>query len=75
MSIGVVNTITKLTKTCVVRLTVDNIFFVLSGKVANGGVSMWCELLQVKCIHPFIMYRLECIVQHKGGHNELTDQL
>lgn len=48
VSTGVVNTITKLTKTCVVRLTVDNIFFVLSGKVANGGVSMWCELLQVR---------------------------
>ncbi|XP_028289841.1 checkpoint protein HUS1 isoform X2 [Gouania willdenowi] len=42
----VVTTIAKLTKTCVLRLTPDNLFFVLSGKVANGGVSMWCELSQ-----------------------------
>uniref|UniRef100_A0A3P8WSG9 Checkpoint protein n=1 Tax=Cynoglossus semilaevis TaxID=244447 RepID=A0A3P8WSG9_CYNSE len=42
----VVTTISKLTKTCVLRLTPDNLFFVLSGKVANGGVSMWCELSQ-----------------------------
>ncbi|XP_062841775.1 checkpoint protein HUS1 isoform X2 [Trichomycterus rosablanca] len=52
----VVNTITKLTKTCVVRFTPDNIFFVLSGKVTNGGVSMWCELLQVNF---FDEYQLE----------------
>ncbi|XP_060756116.1 checkpoint protein HUS1 isoform X2 [Neoarius graeffei] len=52
----VVNTITKLTKACVVRLNVDNIFFVLSGKVANGGVSMWCELLQANF---FDEYQLE----------------
>ncbi|XP_048122796.1 checkpoint protein HUS1-like [Alosa alosa] len=43
----VVNTIAKLNKTCVLRLTPDNLYFVLSGKVSNGGVSMWCELLQV----------------------------
>ncbi|XP_078124466.1 checkpoint protein HUS1 isoform X2 [Sander vitreus] len=42
----VITTISKLTKTCVLRLTPDNLFFVLSGKVANGGVSMWCELSQ-----------------------------
>ncbi|XP_047205187.1 checkpoint protein HUS1 isoform X2 [Girardinichthys multiradiatus] len=42
----VVTTISKLTKTCVLRLTLDNLFFILSGKVTNGGVSMWCELLQ-----------------------------
>ncbi|TSK20260.1 Checkpoint protein HUS1 [Bagarius yarrelli] len=52
----VVNTVTKLTKACVVRFTVDNIYFVLSGKVANGGVSMWCELLQVNF---FDEYQLE----------------
>ncbi|KAM4606681.1 checkpoint protein HUS1 [Polymixia lowei] len=42
----VVTTISKVTKTCVLRLTPDQLFFVLSGKVANGGVSMWCELSQ-----------------------------
>lgn len=47
LSSGVVNTIAKLNKTCILRLTPDNLYFVLSGKVSNGGVSMWCELLQV----------------------------
>ncbi|XP_030625436.1 checkpoint protein HUS1 [Chanos chanos] len=52
----VVNTIAKLTKSCVLRLTADNLYFVLSGKVASGGVSMWCELLQVNF---FDEYQLE----------------
>ncbi|PIO09711.1 hypothetical protein AB205_0095090, partial [Aquarana catesbeiana] len=43
----VVNTITKLTKSCTLRLTPDNLYFILTDKVANGGVSMWCELCQV----------------------------
>ncbi|XP_061441791.1 checkpoint protein HUS1 isoform X2 [Rhineura floridana] len=42
----VVNTISKLAKTCMLRLTVDKIYFILSDKVGNGGVSMWCELSQ-----------------------------
>ncbi|RXM95473.1 Checkpoint protein HUS1 [Acipenser ruthenus] len=44
--LGVVNTISKLTKTCTLRLTTDKLYFILSDKVANGGVSMWCELSQ-----------------------------
>uniref|UniRef100_A0A673MXL2 Uncharacterized protein n=1 Tax=Sinocyclocheilus rhinocerous TaxID=307959 RepID=A0A673MXL2_9TELE len=31
---------------CVLRLTCDHLYFVLSGRVATGGVSMWCELSQ-----------------------------
>ncbi|KAM3929487.1 checkpoint protein HUS1 isoform 2-T2 [Leptodactylus fuscus] len=42
----VVNTITKLTKSCTLRLTANNLYFILTDKVANGGVSMWCELCQ-----------------------------
>uniref|UniRef100_H3D7M2 Checkpoint protein n=1 Tax=Tetraodon nigroviridis TaxID=99883 RepID=H3D7M2_TETNG len=42
----VITTISKLARSCVLRLTPDNLFFVLSGKVTNGGVSMWCELAQ-----------------------------
>ncbi|KAM9383938.1 checkpoint protein HUS1 [Pholidichthys leucotaenia] len=52
----VVSTISKLTKMVVLRLTPDHLFFVLSGKVANGGVSMWCELAQVNF---FDDYQLE----------------
>ncbi|KAM7390040.1 hypothetical protein PAMA_008286 [Pampus argenteus] len=51
----VVTTISKLTKTCVLRLTLDNLFFVLSGKVANGGVSMWCELSQANFFDEYQM--------------------
>lgn len=45
---GVISTIAKLTKTCTLRLTLDKFYFILSDKVANGGVSMWCELNQVR---------------------------
>eukprot|EP00064_Thunnus_orientalis_P026256 superscaffoldBa00016024_g26750 len=40
---------------CVLRLTPDNLFFVLSGKVANGGVSMWCELSQANFFDEYQM--------------------
>ncbi|KAK9952845.1 hypothetical protein ABG768_016877 [Culter alburnus] len=49
----VVNTVSKLTKACVLRLTCDHLYFVLSGKVATGGVSMWCELSQVNFFDEF----------------------
>ncbi|KAK9528249.1 hypothetical protein VZT92_014732 [Zoarces viviparus] len=51
----VVTTISKLTKMCVLRLTPDNLFFVLSGKVANGGVGMWCELSQANFFDEYQM--------------------
>ncbi|KAK2859793.1 hypothetical protein Q5P01_004413 [Channa striata] len=51
----VISTISKLTKTCVLRLTADNLFFVLSGKVANGGVSMWCHLSQANFFDEYQM--------------------
>uniref|UniRef100_A0A3B3R9R7 Checkpoint protein n=1 Tax=Paramormyrops kingsleyae TaxID=1676925 RepID=A0A3B3R9R7_9TELE len=51
----VVNTISKLTKTCTLRLTADNLYFMLSDKVANGGVSMWCELDQGNFFDEFQM--------------------
>ncbi|KAM9163397.1 checkpoint protein HUS1 isoform X2 [Mauremys mutica] len=44
----VINTIAKLAKTCTLRLTVDKLYFILTDKVANGGVSMWCELSQME---------------------------
>ncbi|XP_061877943.1 checkpoint protein HUS1 [Entelurus aequoreus] len=51
----VVSTISKLTKTCVLRVTEDHLFFVLSGKVANGGVGMWCELAQANFFDEYQM--------------------
>ncbi|XP_068604181.1 checkpoint protein HUS1 isoform X2 [Brachionichthys hirsutus] len=51
----VITTISKLTKTCVLRLTPDNLFFILSGKVTNGGVSMWCQLSQANFFDEYQM--------------------
>lgn len=61
----VITTISKLTKTCVLRLTPEHLDFVLSGKVANGGVSMWCELAQVNF---FDEYQMEGV---SSEHNEI----
>ncbi|XP_077125527.1 checkpoint protein HUS1 isoform X1 [Ranitomeya variabilis] len=51
----VVNTITKLTKSCTLRLTASNLYFILTDKVANGGVSMWCELCQANFFDEYQM--------------------
>lgn len=44
---GVSAMIAKLAKTCTLRISPQKLNFILSDKVANGGVSMWCELEQV----------------------------
>ncbi|XP_068160166.1 checkpoint protein HUS1 isoform X1 [Antennarius striatus] len=51
----VITTISRLTRTCVLRLTPQHLFFILSGKVTNGGVSMWCELAQANVFDEFQM--------------------
>ncbi|XP_070623220.1 checkpoint protein HUS1 isoform X2 [Erythrolamprus reginae] len=51
----VISTIAKLTKICILRLTLDKLYFILSDKVANGGVSMWCELNQANFFDEFQM--------------------
>ncbi|XP_053715139.1 checkpoint protein HUS1 isoform X1 [Synchiropus splendidus] len=51
----VVTTISKLTKTCVLRLTPRHLYFVLAGNVANGGVGMWCELAQANFFDEYQM--------------------
>ncbi|KAJ7322741.1 hypothetical protein JRQ81_019028 [Phrynocephalus forsythii] len=51
----VINTVAKLAKTCMLRLTVDKLYFILSDKVANGGISMWCELNQGSFFDEFQM--------------------
>ncbi|XP_066299699.1 checkpoint protein HUS1-like isoform X2 [Branchiostoma lanceolatum] len=51
----VVSTISKLCKTCTFRLTPGKIYFILSEQVANGGVSMWCELPQANFFDQFQM--------------------
>uniref|UniRef100_A0A3B5L6B7 Checkpoint protein n=1 Tax=Xiphophorus couchianus TaxID=32473 RepID=A0A3B5L6B7_9TELE len=59
----VVTTISKLTKTCVLRLTPDHLFFILPGKVTNGGVGMWCQLLQANFFQEYQMEGVTSEVQ------------
>ncbi|XP_016044295.1 checkpoint protein HUS1 isoform X2 [Erinaceus europaeus] len=49
------NMIAKLAKTCSLRISPDKLNFILSDKVASGGVSMWCELEQENFFSEFQM--------------------
>ncbi|XP_075414251.1 checkpoint protein HUS1 [Tenrec ecaudatus] len=51
----VCNMIGKLAKTCTLRISPDKLNFILLDKVANGGVSMWCELEQENFFNEFQM--------------------
>ncbi|XP_043832541.1 checkpoint protein HUS1 isoform X2 [Dromiciops gliroides] len=63
------NTISKLAKTCTLRLSPDKLYFILSDKVANGGVSMWCELGQGNFFDEFQMEGVA------ADHNEIYLEL
>ncbi|WAR04963.1 HUS1-like protein, partial [Mya arenaria] len=52
----VVTTISKLIKACVLRITPTALYFILSEKVVNGGIQIWCELPQG---HFFDEYAME----------------
>uniref|UniRef100_A0A2C9L6C6 Checkpoint protein n=2 Tax=Biomphalaria glabrata TaxID=6526 RepID=A0A2C9L6C6_BIOGL len=43
---NIVGTISKLVKTCIMRITEDKVFFILSERIGDGGAQMWCELDQ-----------------------------
>ncbi|RMC05673.1 hypothetical protein DUI87_17758 [Hirundo rustica rustica] len=65
----IINTIAKLAKTCILRLTVCKLYFILSDKVANGGASMWCELNQGNFFDEFQMEGVA------AEHNEIYLEL
>ena len=44
---GVVATLAKSVKTCVLRLSPDKVCFVISEQAPVGGANIWCELSQV----------------------------
>ncbi|XP_048367794.1 checkpoint protein HUS1 [Sphaerodactylus townsendi] len=67
-----INTIAKLTKTCTLRLTADKLYFILSDKVANGGVGMWCELSQGNFFDEFQMEGVAA--EHNEIYLELTPE-
>lgn len=52
----VIGTLSKLIKTCVLRITSGNWYFILSERIVNGGVQIWCELPQG---HFFDEYAME----------------
>ncbi|XP_020021002.1 checkpoint protein HUS1 isoform X2 [Castor canadensis] len=47
--------IAKLAKICTLRISPDKLNFILSDKLASGGVSMWCELEQENFFSEFQM--------------------
>uniref|UniRef100_A0A8C9FV23 Checkpoint protein n=1 Tax=Pavo cristatus TaxID=9049 RepID=A0A8C9FV23_PAVCR len=56
-------------QTCTLRLTVNKLYFILSDRVANGGVSMWCELCQGNFFDEFQMEGVA------ADHNEIYLEL
>lgn len=45
---GVVATLARSVKSCVLRLSADKVCFVISeGRGPSGGANIWCELSQV----------------------------
>lgn len=55
LAVGVSNMIAKLAKTCTLRISPERLNFILSDKLASGGVSMWCELEQENIFSEFQM--------------------
>ncbi|KAK7834458.1 hypothetical protein U0070_017644 [Myodes glareolus] len=55
LATGVSNMIAKLAKTCTLRISPEKLNFILSDKLASGGVSMWCELEQENIFSEFQM--------------------
>ncbi|OWK06732.1 HUS1 [Cervus elaphus hippelaphus] len=66
------NMIAKLAKTCTLRISPDKLNFVLSDKVANGGVSMWCELEQVSIYLPVLKTMKSVVEKMKNISNQLV---
>ena len=46
-NIGVLGTVSHMAKTCALRMTPTKLYFILADNAALGGVSIWCELIQV----------------------------
>ncbi|XP_064644167.1 checkpoint protein HUS1-like [Lineus longissimus] len=51
----VVGTIAKLAKNCILRITPNKLYFILTERVANGGVGIWCELMQSHFFNEYSM--------------------
>ena len=42
-------TVSHMTKTCALRLTPQKLYFIMNDSAAQGGVTIWCEVDQVRC--------------------------
>ena len=49
-TIGVVSTLARNVKTCVLRLCPDRACFVIVERGPTGGSNIWCELTQVNTV-------------------------
>jgi len=61
----VLGTMARISKVCVLRLTADNFFFILTDISAGGSPSVWCELKQESY---FNEYNIEGVSKE---HNEI----
>ncbi|XP_022373895.1 checkpoint protein HUS1 isoform X2 [Enhydra lutris kenyoni] len=64
--------IAKLAKTCALRISPQKLNFILSDKVASGGVSMWCELEQENFFSEFQMEGVS--TENNAIYLELTSE-
>lgn len=64
--------IAKLAKTCTLRISPQKLNFILSDKVASGGVSMWCELEQENFFSEFQMEGVSA--ENNAIYLELTSE-
>lgn len=60
--LGVVTTISKLIKACVLRITPTALYFILSEKAVNGGIQIWCELPQVCRLSKIIILEVDIFI-------------
>ncbi|XP_013379914.1 checkpoint protein HUS1 isoform X2 [Lingula anatina] len=51
----VISMVAKLAKNCTVRITASKIYFILSERLVNGGVNIWCELSQTNFFSEYAM--------------------
>ncbi|XP_074197178.1 checkpoint protein HUS1 isoform X4 [Rhinolophus sinicus] len=64
--------VAKLAKACTLRISPRRLNFILADKVANGGVSMWCELEQENFFNEFQMEGVSA--ENNAIYLELTSE-
>jgi len=60
---SVIGTMAKIAKSCVMRLTADKVYFILTDQNASGGPAVWCEMEQESY---FNEYNIEGVSQDQN---------